>query len=189
MPHTLSGDTGVSKADTNSVDTAAIQALAVTPAKLSQPLTLAASQATTSGSNKDYLGIPSWAKRLTLSLSQVSSNGILNVFTQLGTSAGIAATGYDSMAAVGVTCATSTTGFALTGEAGAVSQRTGTYVFTKISDAANTWVCSAVVSVPQSPYLILVAGTVTLPGVLDRVRLSCGTDTLDNGLSGLLIEG
>jgi hypothetical protein len=48
------------------VTTGKVADAAITPAKLSQPYTLATAQASTSGTSIDFTGIPSWAKRITV---------------------------------------------------------------------------------------------------------------------------
>ena len=56
-------------------------------------------QATTSGTAKDFTGIPSWVKRITVIFNGVSSTGNNTLSVQLGTSSGIETTGYDSLVA------------------------------------------------------------------------------------------
>jgi len=55
--------------------------------------TLGTPQATTSGSTKDFTGIPAWAKKITLSLNEVQSSSD-SFMTQLGDSGGIESAGY-----------------------------------------------------------------------------------------------
>ena len=80
------------------VTTAKIADANVTPAKLSQPLTLATAQNSTSGTSIDFTSIPSWVKRITVMFSSVSTSGSSNPLIQIGDSGGIENTGYTSYA-------------------------------------------------------------------------------------------
>lgn len=55
---------------------------------------LGTQQATTSGTFKEFTGIPSWARRVTLHLWYVSTNGAANMLVQLGTGGAPTASGY-----------------------------------------------------------------------------------------------
>ena len=66
---------GVTAIGNDKVVTAMILDANVTPAKLSQPYTLATAQASTSGTSIDFTGLPSWAKRITVIFSGLSTNG------------------------------------------------------------------------------------------------------------------
>lgn len=59
-----------------------------------QLLKLETAQATTSGTFKDFLNIPSWAKKITVMFNGVSTNGTSKVQIQIGTSGGIQTTNY-----------------------------------------------------------------------------------------------
>jgi hypothetical protein len=61
----------------------------VSTTKLSQPFTQTAAVPTTSGSLIDFTAIPSWVKRITVAMNQVSTNGTSAVIIQLGDSGGI----------------------------------------------------------------------------------------------------
>ena len=66
----------------------------ITPAKLSQPLTLATAVNSTSGTSIDFTGIPNWVDKITIMLSNVSTNGTSQPMFQIGDSGGIETTGY-----------------------------------------------------------------------------------------------
>lgn len=53
-----------------------------------------ATAVTASGTAVDFTSIPSWAKRITVMLSNVSTNGTANLLLQLGDAGGIEDTGY-----------------------------------------------------------------------------------------------
>ena len=158
-----------------------------------QPLTRGAVQLTTSGTSKDFTGIPSWAKRITLMLRGVSTNGTSLLLVQIGDGS-FNTDGYDSGASIGgtgVVSATSTAGFIFeaAGGGGALTSRHGVLTLHNVS--GNTWVSSNVGSYgTYGQAFILGGGAKTLSGVLDRVRLTTvnGTDTFDAGLINILYE-
>lgn len=116
----------------------------ITPAKLSQPPTLGTAVATTSGTAIDFTGIPSWAKKITVMLNGVSTNGSSNLIVQIGDSGGIEATGYLCGVAGNASSATFTTGFGLSaGGEGAATIRHGMLTIQTLG--ANVWACSGVI--------------------------------------------
>lgn len=163
----------------------------VTPADLSQPLTLGTAQATTSGTSIDFTGIPSWVKRITVMFNGVSTNGTTAVLVQLGTSGGVEATGYAaSLAAItgANTCSISaaTTGFTIVGSL-ATNTRSGLLTIANVT--GNTWVCSGTIVRTDDNVTGYTQGTKTLGGVLDRIRITAGgTDTFDAGSINIMYE-
>lgn len=146
-----------------------------------------------------FTGIPSWAKRVTLyftALSTGSANG--NVVAQVGTSSGYETSGYagvftrlvDNSA---VNCGNDG---GLTGAAiiqGAVSAAASTYYgfirFTYLS--GNTWVYEKTVSPASSGannQLYIGAGSKTLAGTLDRIQITALSDTFDAGTVNIAYE-
>jgi hypothetical protein len=147
------------------------------------------SQASTSGTSIDFTGIPSWVKRITVMFSGVSTNGSSFILAQIG-SGSITSSGYISAAAyTGASTGgtTSTAGYVLTAAAGAANNQTGSVVLTLLG--SNVWVLSSVLA-RQDGYTNTAAGTVTLSGTLDRVRITTvnGTDTFDAGSINILYE-
>ena len=112
VPAVAGSNTVTIPAVTGNVITSADSAT-VTPTMLSQPLTQATLQATTSGSTKDFTSIPSWVKRITVTLNAVSASTAVDFLVQLGTSGGIVSSGYASQAwnQGGGTVSSSTSGF------------------------------------------------------------------------------
>jgi hypothetical protein len=163
---------------------------AVTPAKLSQPMTAGTAVASTSGTSIDFTGIPSWVKRVTVMYNGVSTNGSSNGLIQLG-SGSVKTSGYLCSAnnsAVGNASYTTGFGSNLANTAGAVIG--GSVVFTLFS--GNTWVASSgSLARTDGAATGVVAGYVTLSGALDRVRVTTetGTDTFDAGSVNILYEG
>jgi hypothetical protein len=164
----------------------------VTPTMLSQPLTAATAQATTSGTSKDFTGIPSWVKRITVMLNGVSKTGATNFLVQLGTSGGVVSTGYGSLASFSGASSvagntTSTAGFNSAGDA---NTSLVSAIFTIVNVSGNIWVASLAGAVTNSVYGMVGGGNVTLSGVLTRVRLTTisGTDTFSTGSVNILYE-
>jgi hypothetical protein len=178
---------------TGVVPTANIADAAVTPAKLSQPLTLATSVATTSGTSIDFTGIPSWVKRITVMFSGVSVSGTSAVLVQLGDSGGIENSGYSGSAVAAGNASTSsgntfTTGIALaSGNASNVLH--GSVVINLVG--SNLWVASGSYSFSNTAFAGSTASSKTLSDTLTQVRLTTvnGTDTFDAGSVNIIYEG
>jgi len=154
-------------------------------------LVLGTSQATTSGTSKDFTGIPSWVKRITVMVESVSETAGVVISVQLGTSGGIETTGYVgttmSMASTGVAGTALSSGFDFRNPVGAAISLTGTMVITLIS--ANKWVANGVGTNPTSTLIAVnTTGVKTLSGTLDRVRLSVASGAFDAGSVNILYE-
>jgi hypothetical protein len=180
-----------SKLTTGTLPIARIADAAVTPSKLSQPLTLETSKASTSGTSVEFTGIPSWAKRITVMLSGVSTSGTSRPILQIGDSGGFETSGYSSVGA-GFNSAivdTITGGFALTysvwAAAGVLS---GNVTLANIS--GNTWTLSSVLG-NATAAIHFGAGTKSLSDTLTQIRLTTvnGTDTFDAGEVNIMYEG
>lgn len=168
----------------------------ITPAKLSQPMTLATAQATTSGTSKDFTSIPSWVKRITVAFSGVSTNGTSLPIIQLGDSGGIEATGYTSAVAVSLAgnttgAGSATTGFNLVSSAAAATTFSGLLTLVLLDAATNTWVASLASASTATAGGYVGGGTKSLSATLDRISLTTvnGTDAFDAGSVNLLYEG
>lgn len=153
-------------------------------------ITLGTAQASTSGTNIDFTGIPSWAKRVTVVFSGASLNGTSPLILRVG-SGSFLTSGYVS----GVTL-NSTSGTVGTGTSGYILSPTmaAGYVIQGhaclINITGNTWVLSGYIHL-GSGQTAGFAGDVTLSGVLDRVRVTTtgGTDTFDAGSINIMYEG
>ena len=163
----------------------------VTPAMLTQPLTLGTAVPTTSGTSIDFTGIPSWAKRVTVMFSGVSTSGASYWLIQLGAGS-VTSSGYVSVAsASGSTnsaySTTSTAGFVMaTGNAAFNVYATATICLV----SGNTWVCSHSGGA-STFYGMSGGGGIALGGTLDRIRITTvnGTDTFDAGSINIMYEG
>ena len=154
------------------------------------PLVSGAAQGTTSGTSKDFTGIPSTVKRVTVMLSGVSTSGTSNLQIQIG-SGSVTSSGYASTctrsAGTAVQTTTATSGF-LINIANANNAVYGAYVITLVSGFAYVEQGNSSDATNAANYMS--AGGVTLSGALDRVRLTTvnGTDTFDAGSVNIMWE-
>jgi hypothetical protein len=152
-------------------------------------------QASTSGTAIDFTGIPSWAKRVTVMFDRVSLNGASEPTIQIGTSGGIQTTGYTG--ACGFSGPSGggsafSTGFRLFVDLAAANSFSGiaTLCLSSVS-TTGTWVHSGLISHSDgNAYTTSGAGSKTLSGTLDRVRITAdnGTDTFDAGSINIMYE-
>jgi hypothetical protein len=193
-------DIAGSKLADDAVTTAKILDANVTPAKLSQPLTLATAQATTSGTSIDFTGIPSWVKRITVMFNGVSVNGTAAIAIRAGTSSGLASSGYTSACASISYVATDTTNgsgstktdsFLIDGYTStAASAIHGSFVLTNVS--ANVWAGAGTFTVTGVTRVAMLSGTVSLGGTLDRVAVVANvvsSQSFDAGSVNIMYEG
>lgn len=155
-------------------------------------VTSAAEQATTSGTAKDFTGIPFWVKKITLMFAGVSTNGTTELLVQLG-SVAVETTGYSSTVGntVGGTIMTSTAGFILTADIQNASFVANGVVHLFLQDPDNdVWVCSSNVSAESASIDIHTqAGSKTLSSTLQSVRFTTvGADTFDAGGVSIMYE-
>jgi hypothetical protein len=144
---------------------------------------------TVSSTAVDYTSIPSWVKRITVMFNGVSTSGTSNWLIQIGDGS-VNTTGYASsgtgMDATGVSITAFTTGYGIRSTA-ATYTISGAVTISLVG--SNVWVASGVLTTTL-PLTFTVAGTKTLTGTLDRVRLTTvnGTDTFDAGTINILYE-
>jgi hypothetical protein len=146
--------------------------------------------ASTSGTSIDFTGIPSWAKKITVMFSEVSTSGTSITQIQLGDSGGIETSGYvggtsrvDGVIAYG----SYSTGYLMTNQQAAASAYSGSWVLTKID--GNTWVENHMLT-EVGDATNIGGGTKTLSDTLTQVRITMvnGTDTFDAGSINILYE-
>jgi hypothetical protein len=147
--------------------------------------------ATTSGTSIDFTSIPSWIKRVKIMFSGVSTNGTSLPIVQIG-SGSVQTTGYlGSGGFIGSSTGASqfTTGFGLA-TSGATNIFHGALDISLFSSSSFTYVASGGVSLSNIAFIEPTYGSVSLSGLLDRVRLTTvnGTDTFDAGSVNILYE-
>jgi len=145
-----------------------------------------------SGTSVDFTGIPSWVKRITLMFNGLSTNGSSYYQIRLGTSSGVEASGYSSASMYasgsGINAVNSTTGFQLHVIQAGQSIH-GAMTISLLS--SNTWTeTSSFANSTGSEFIFFSAGSKTLAGTLDRIRITTvnGTDTFDAGTINILYE-
>jgi hypothetical protein len=185
---------GVTAIGNNKVVAAMVNDASITPAKLSQPLTLATSQATTSGTSIDFTSIPSWVKRITVMLNGVSTSGSSTMLLRVGTGGTAQTTGYTS--SIGASTSGPAAAYATATAGFHVSSMDATSVVTAVlvisTMGSNVWLCNGVSQrVGTATLTGAIVGATTLSGALDIVRLTTvnGTDTFDAGSVNIMYEG
>jgi hypothetical protein len=149
-------------------------------------------QTTTSGTSKDFTGIPSWAKKVTFMYYNCQTNGTSNPIIQLGTSGGVVTSGYISSGAAtnggAGSSAQYTNGFGLGGGVAATSIWSG--IMTIMNISGNTWVASTSGAYNDASYVSAGGGYVTLSGPLTSIRYTTvgGTSTLTAGNTNIMYE-
>lgn len=142
--------------------------------------------ATTSGTAIDITGIPPWAKRISIILSEVSGSGTSSQMLQLGTASGVETSGYIGnvswLTANVSSTSTPAASFQLVNGVAATDMHSGVIDLVNIGGA--TWVMrSSLARTASNIGFHFAGGRKVLSGTLDRIRLSTvgGADTFDAG--------
>jgi len=193
----VSPDTSGSLAlQANGTNIATVQSTGMTISSYSAGTSLITSgtaQATTSGTSITFTGIPSWVKRITVTILGVNTSGSSGLQLQVGTSGGIVSSGYlfyFSQTGGSTDKSTSTSGFASFPNSVTNALRSGTFVLTQLT--GNTWVCTELIGFNYSSnyYTSQGAGSIALGSALTQVSLATtnGTDTFTAGSVNILYE-
>ena len=154
----------------------------------------ASTAVTVSGTSVDFTSIPSWVKRITVMLQGVSTNGTNTYQIQIGagsmTTSGYAAIN-TSAAGSGVGTTAYTSGFVVVLPSLATNVNSGAVRITNLT--GNTWVVDGVVASTDSNRNNICAGSITLGGTLDRLRIIASatgspSDTFDAGSINIMWE-
>ena len=146
--------------------------------------------ASTSGTSIDFTSIPSWVKRVTVMFSGVSTNGSSVIQIQIGTSGGFQTTGYLGSYGYGQNpSANLTTGFGIYND-NATDVLHGSLTLNLLNSSTGIWTFNSLLGWSSRAYQLPGAGSKTLSGTLDRVRITTvnGTDTFDAGSINILYE-
>jgi hypothetical protein len=161
----------------------------ITPAKLSQPLTLATAVNSTSGTSIDFTGIPSWVDKITIMFNRVSTNASSALLIQIG-SGSITNTGYVSQRWSTAGSGVVTSGFDVGSTAGAANSLSGMILLNLVS--GNLWVSNSNLNYTNttSTGWVSSGSSSALSGALDRVRITtvAGTHVFDDGTINILYE-
>jgi hypothetical protein len=154
--------------------------------------TITATAVAASGVAVDFNSIPAGVRRIQVCVAGLSTNGTTQVRMQIG-SGSISATGYtgstDGATSAGQAAQTFTSGLALcrTTTTSAAASIHGIATLTHLG--GNQWALNWLGARSDAAVLMYGAASITLGGVLDRVRVTAdGTDTFDAGNITLLYE-
>lgn len=138
--------------------------------------------------NIDFTGIPSWANRVTITGSALSTNGTSVVIVQIGDSGGVETTGYAGGVMTHVNTGTAAvvnlgSGFSFSFAAGDTAAAVRHFRLTLDRQSGNSWMGSGNGALSNTQYANSVIGTKSLSGALDRIRVTTagGVDTFDAG--------
>jgi hypothetical protein len=174
-----------------SITTAEIADLNVTPAKLSQKLTLGTAITSATGSSLDFADIPSWVERITISLNNISFAALGAAVVRLGVSNTLVTSGYTaariSFTTSPATVYTSVTdGIASFGTSATAATVIGHIVLTNLT--GNQWVASGQVTRTTDNICMTTAGSITLAGALTNLSVVAITSTFDAGSINIMYE-
>lgn len=135
--------------------------------------------------------IPTWARRITIIVQTLSTNGTSPPIIQLGDSGGIETSGYVAAAGAFAAASTSnsfTTGFAVTDTIAAATDLNLVATLVLLDKSSNTWLCTGVGHAGVS--LRVFSGTKSLSGTLTDMQFTTvgGANTFDNGLVTYYVE-
>lgn len=147
--------------------------------------------ATTSGTNIDFTSIPSWVKRISVVLSNVSTNGTSELLMQLGDSGGFETTGYIGSVAFDAGRQSLTNGIGLGTTNSAAYQNTGIITLVKVTSSGNKWVASGTITQSGSTYVYVTSSSKETSDTLTSLRITTagGVNTFDAGEINLIYEG
>ena len=150
--------------------------------------------ASTSGTSITFSSIPSWVKRVTVNISGVSMSGTSNLRFRIGPVAGVETSGYlGTSVGFGATTLASvqfTAGFDVNDGGTAASVRNGSFVFSLLDAATNTWSMSGTQGQSNTNNASFIGGSKPLAGVLSVLSMTTtnGTDTFDAGSINIQYE-
>jgi hypothetical protein len=153
-------------------------------------MVLATSQASTSGTNIDFTGLPSWVKRITVMFAEVSTTGTSNIQIQLGTTGGFVTTSYlGSSWSANSSNVNNSTGFLIVASNGSAARYNGSATISLAG--SDLWVSQSIVSRSDTASTSLGSGSRALSGTLTQLRITTvnGTDTFDAGSINIMYEG
>lgn len=147
--------------------------------------------ASTSGTSIDFIGIPSWVKKVSILFNGVSTTGtdaiLIQMIATTAVVSGYGASGFGS-AAASVGNSTYTNGIPLHDSTTAGGSHYGTMDISLLQ--GFTWSAKGIVS-RGAGSIGMGAGGVTLPSVLTGIRITTfgGVNTFDAGLINIMYEG
>lgn len=151
------------------------------------PLVLGTAQ-TASGTSVNFTDIPSWVKRITVSLSGVSGAAGLSGAVQLGVGGVLITTGYAAgqISPPGTTYNALTGGIVTFGTSAAASTISGVATLTHLGN--NIWSATSMMNRTTDNVIMISAGTISLAGVVNRISVITTSSTFDAGTINILYE-
>lgn len=152
-------------------------------------------QATTSGTSRDFTGLPSWVKQVILPINSLSTSGTSPIIVQAIVGGSPVTSGYLGSATACASASLASTQF--TNGAGigpssiaATSVRSGWIAFNQLDPATNLWTYAGFLGGSDGAATSFCAGAITLAGALTGLRLttSGGTDTFDLGNANVIYQ-
>lgn len=145
---------------------------------------------TASGTSVNFTDIPSWVKRITVSITGLSYAATGTGVVQIG-SGSLTTTGYTSNGVVYAQTPTNTVqgqtnGFGILACASAASALNSTFVLTNVT--GNMWSYFQIGYRTGDAISVTGNGYITLSGALDRLSLVATTSTFDAGTINILYE-
>lgn len=139
----------------------------------------------------DFTGIPSWARRVTVLLDGVSTNGTSTPIVQIGDSGGIEVSNYAGATTTLASTAATTgwsSGAVIRSVWAAASVVSGRITIENIG--GNTWVFSLSLAQTDNTVVLVGGGSKTLSDILTQIRVTTagGSDTFDAGAINVFWE-
>lgn len=130
------------------------------------------------------------ARRITVAINNLSTNGTSNLLLQLGHSGGYETSGYNAAVSNDNGVDTATTGVRLTRTVTAAGVLRGILVIQLVNRTANTWVITGNLYNTGTDKVESVAANISLAGELTKVQLTTagGANVFDGGVASVLVE-
>ena len=156
---------------------------------LSATISADTAKSSTSGVSVNFVDIPPWAKRVTVILDGVSTNGSIAPTIQLGDAGGIENSSYSGSVWTPAGVANFSTAFNLFVNSGWNSSGVIHGVITFCNLVGNTWACSGTVGASNAATAGFIGGAKTLSDTLTQIRLTMdGVDAFDAGTINVFWE-
>jgi hypothetical protein len=157
-------------------------------------MVLDTAKASSSGTSVDFTGVPSWAKKISVTFTDVGTNGTSQFLVQVGTGGSFVTSSYVSSSSLQygtnlVSQASYTTGF------GIYSNQASDVIFGTLVIQLHqiyVYVASGTFAIAGRTGIASSAGrTTNIAGAIDRIRITTvnGTDAFDGGNINILYEG
>ena len=140
----------------------------------------------------DFTGIPSWARRITIMLDFIGTDGTEQLMLQLGDAGGLETSGYDGGVSndSGASSLKNGTSFYLNAATVGTESTYGVVTLTSKLPSSNTWAMHAILKIDGTTIGSQAAGVKSLTQPLTQFRISTdGTpDDFDSGTINIMYE-